>query len=131
MRTVDDYLDLPYHIGLVRDFSQDLGPGWVATIEELPGCAGQGTTPNEALADLREAAFAWVQAMIEAGADVPPPRDESEQFSGQFRLRVPVGLHRALAEEAEREGVSMNTLAASILAGGLGWRRGSRQSRCA
>ena len=43
-------------------------------------------------------------------------------FSGQFRVRLPVALHEALAIEAERQGVSLNTLVVSLLAGGIGFR---------
>ncbi len=42
--------------------------------------------------------------------------------SGQFRVRLPVELHAALAAEAERQGVSLNTLIVALLAGGIGWR---------
>ena len=31
-----------------------------------------------------------------------------EDYSGQFKLRIPRSLHRALAEHSQREGVSMN-----------------------
>jgi predicted HicB family RNase H-like nuclease len=31
-------------------------------------------------------------------------------------------LHAALATEAERQGVSLNTLIVALLAGGIGWK---------
>jgi predicted HicB family RNase H-like nuclease len=43
--------------------------------------------------------------------------------SGQTRVRLPVELHEALAVEAERQGVSLNTLIVALLAGGIGWKR--------
>lgn len=46
-------------------------------------------------------------------------------FSGNIRLRLPEDLHRALAELAEAEGVSLNTMMVSLLAEGVG-RRGDR-----
>jgi predicted HicB family RNase H-like nuclease len=33
-----------------------------------------------------------------------------------------VELHAALATEADRQGVSLNTLIVALLAGGIGWR---------
>lgn len=42
--------------------------------------------------------------------------------SGQFRVRVPVELHAALVAEAERQGVSLNTLIVALLSGGIGWK---------
>ncbi len=37
-------------------------------------------------------------------------------------MRLPVDLHAALAAEADRQGVSLNTLIVALLAGGIGWR---------
>jgi HicB family len=51
-----------------------------------------------------------------------PRIGDQRDHSGQFRVRVPVELHAALAAEAERQGVSLNTLIVALLAGGIGWR---------
>jgi predicted HicB family RNase H-like nuclease len=40
-----------------------------------------------------------------------------------LRVRLPAELHAALAAEAERQGVSLNTLLVALLAGGIGWRQ--------
>jgi predicted HicB family RNase H-like nuclease len=45
-----------------------------------------------------------------------PPR------SGRLNVRLPVDLHTALVAEAERQGISLNTLIVSLLAGGMSWR---------
>lgn len=42
--------------------------------------------------------------------------------SGQFRVRLPVDLHAELVAEAERQGVSLNTLVVALLAGGMKWK---------
>lgn len=42
--------------------------------------------------------------------------------SGQFRVRLPVELHAELVAEAERQGVSLNTLVVAFLAAAVGWR---------
>ena len=42
--------------------------------------------------------------------------------SGNFRVRMPRKLHRELAEQAEREGVSLNTLVVTYLAREAGVR---------
>jgi predicted HicB family RNase H-like nuclease len=42
--------------------------------------------------------------------------------SGRFNVRLPTGLHAALAVEAERQGISLNTLIVTLLAGGIGWQ---------
>ena len=51
-----------------------------------------------------------------------PRMADQREHSGQFRVRVPVELHAALATETERQGVSLNTLIVALLAGGMGWR---------
>ncbi len=50
------------------------------------------------------------------------PRDTS-RASGNISVRVPADLHVALIAEAERQGVSLNLLIATVLAGGVGWQR--------
>ena len=46
-------------------------------------------------------------------------KDESEH-SGRFIVRIPKNLHRAVAETAEREGVSLNQFVATVLAYSVG-----------
>lgn len=42
--------------------------------------------------------------------------------SGRINLRMPTDLHAQLATEAERQGVSLNTLLVTLLAGGIGFK---------
>jgi predicted HicB family RNase H-like nuclease len=44
------------------------------------------------------------------------------QHSGQTRVRMPVDLHAKLAEIAHEQGVSLNQLIVTLLAGGIGWK---------
>lgn len=48
--------------------------------------------------------------------------EPSPQRSGTLNVRLPAELHTELAHEAERQGVSLNTLIIALLAGGIGWR---------
>lgn len=41
--------------------------------------------------------------------------DSLEDYSGQFKLRIPRSLHRALAEHSQREGISMNQYCVYLL----------------
>ncbi len=52
---------------------------------------------------------------------ITTPVSTDRAHSGQLRVRLPVELHAALATEAERQGVSLNTLIVALLAGGIGW----------
>lgn len=116
-------LERPYHIRLQQRDDGD-GPYWFATVEELPGCMSDGDTEADALASVRDAMHGWISAAIEAGRPIPEPRDdEPARYSGQFRVRLPSGLHKALADEARREGVSLNHFVSSALSSAVGWRR--------
>lgn len=68
------YTRLPYHIRIVRDQSEDGSQaGWVAWVEELPGCASQGETIEEAATMIREAMEAWLMTAIDLGYEIPEP----------------------------------------------------------
>ena len=51
---------------------------------------------------------------IEDGIAIPEP-DSIEDYSGQFKLRLPRSLHRQLALQSKREGVSMNQYCVFLL----------------
>jgi len=115
----EDYLALPYAIELVQDTDDAGHQGWVAEIEELPGCISQGVTPEEAIANVRDAMLGWISVALEDGRDVPQPRALGT-YSGKFIVRVPSSLHADLVKTAAREGVSLNQLVATTLARYLG-----------
>ena len=48
--------------------------------------------------------------------------------SGKIALRIPAELHDELADEAERQGVSLNSLIQTFLAGAIGWRKSRRKA---
>jgi antitoxin HicB len=122
-RTLDEYLDLPYRIALTRDSDEEGNAGWVAEVEALPGCISQGETPEEAVANIRDAMEGWISVMLEDGKPIPEPRDPA--YSGRVLLRMPVTLHAELARSAEREGTSLNTFMTNALAGAVSWRNAS------
>ena len=47
---------------------------YVAQIVEFVGCAADGDTPENALANLRALKEIWIKAVQENGYPVPPPR---------------------------------------------------------
>ena len=89
---------------------------WIAEHPELPGCKADGESPQEALASLEISREAWIESRLSAGLEVPEPAGVSE-YSGRFVLRIARSMHRELAQEAETEGVSLNSWIARILAG--------------
>lgn len=115
----DSALPAPdYPIRLERLSGAD-GDGWLASVPDLPGCHGDGASPEAALRDARDAIKAWLATAREFGDSIPDPSNDTA-YSGQWRVRVPRSLHRRLAQRAEREGVSLNTLTATLLAEGMG-----------
>jgi antitoxin HicB len=123
LKRAERYLEMPYHYRVVRSELEGGAPGWVAAVEEFDGCIAQGDTPEELMENIGRAMLAWVSAEVEVGHPIPGPKPEKDH-SGQFRVRLPRGLHAALAKEADCEGVSLNQLVVGLLAGGIGWRAG-------
>ena len=117
MRTARDTVSLDDHLGQdypVTIFRAEEG-GFVAEVEDLPGCISQGETLEEVYQSIDEARCLWIQTAYEDGMEIPIPRTD-ERYSGRFLTRIPKSLHRRLAEQAKREGVSLNQYIETILA---------------
>ena len=82
---------------------------------EFPSLSWLADTPEEALAGIRKVVDEVVMDLRKSGEPVPPPLSE-KRYSGEFRVRIPPELHRALALEAAEQGVSLNRLASAKLA---------------
>jgi antitoxin HicB len=80
----------------------------------LEGCVTHGSSPQEALRNGLEAAQLWLDSAVKHGHFIPKP---ASQYSGRLTLRMPRSLHERIAEEAEREGVSINQWVLTKLAG--------------
>jgi len=73
-----------------------------------------GETIEDAYRNAEDAKHEWLAAAIEDDIAVPEP-DSIEDYSGQFKLRLPRSLHRQLALQSKREGVSMNQYCVYLL----------------
>lgn len=104
MKTIDYYMKLPYKMEIVPEIEEG---GFVAMFPDLPGCITVGDTIDEVIANIIDAKKAWIEAELEEGRKIPEPKDIND-YSGQFKLRLPKSLHRILAENSKREGISMN-----------------------
>ena len=60
MKTVEEYMELPYTIELTPDRDEEGTSGYVAQVRELPGCLSQGETAEEALENVRDAMAGWL-----------------------------------------------------------------------
>lgn len=111
MKTIDDYMKKAYRMEIVED--KDEG-GFIVTYPDLPGCISCGETIESAVANEIDAKEVWLEAAIEEGIEINEP-DSLDDYSGQFKLRIPKSLHKSLAEHSQREGISMNQYCVYLL----------------
>ena len=71
---------------VVEPLSAEDGGGWLASVPALPGCMGDGETPEAAIQDARDAFEAWVEARLALGLPIPKP---GVQVSGKLLARLP------------------------------------------
>ncbi len=88
---------------------------WVAICPELRDLSALAETRTAAIHELESVVAAAVDICAEEGWTLPDPAVHVP-FSGQFRVRLPRSLHGWLVREAQREGVSLNTLVIARLA---------------
>lgn len=104
MKNLDEYMSLPYRMEVVEDKEEG---GFVVSFPDLPGCITCGETIEIAIVNAMDAKKVWFEAALEEGIEIHEP-NSLEEYSGQFKLRIPKSLHRSLAEHSKREGISMN-----------------------
>ena len=111
MKTLNDYLTMNHHMEILED--KDEG-GFVVAFPELPGCITCGETIEIAIQNALDAKKVWLEVAIEEGIEINEP-DRLEDYSGQFKLRIPRSLHRSLSQHSRREGISMNQYCVYLL----------------
>lgn len=112
------FTDYPLEL---RPLTADEGGGFLVTFPDLPGCMADGETPEDAMAEARGAFDCWMAAQLEDGRPVPIPGG-GDAAPVRFVQRLPRSLHMALKALAQRDGVSMNTMATVMIAEGVGAR---------
>jgi predicted HicB family RNase H-like nuclease len=89
---------------------------YLALCAEFPSLSWLASTPASALTGIRKVVAESVADMISNGEVSPTPLAE-KKYSGEFRVRIPPHVHRALALEAAEQGISLNRLASAKLTG--------------
>ncbi|MCF8131123.1 MAG: type II toxin-antitoxin system HicB family antitoxin [Deltaproteobacteria bacterium] len=87
---------------------------YLAHFVELPTVSAFGESPEEALKELQ---IAWegVKESYRNHGEAIPVAPSRKEYSGQFNIRIDRRIHRALAIEAARAGVSLNAIVSQKL----------------
>ena len=118
-KNLDYYMGLNYRIEIVED--KDEG-GYALQCPELHGCITCADTIERGLEVIEDAKRSWLEANLKSGFPIPEPT-KTNDFSGQFKLRIPRSLHKVLADRSKQEGVSMNQLCVYLLSEGVAERK--------
>lgn len=102
-------LEYPFAMCPLRE---DEGGGYLIEFPDLPGCMSDGATPEEALLNGADAVRCWVEAMREAGRAIPAP---SKAAVSKRTISVSNIVYQMIAEEAERQGLNVETIADAAL----------------
>jgi antitoxin HicB len=86
---------------------------YVVTLPAWQNTRTHGATLEEATRNGLQVLSLLIETALKNGEAIPAPE---RRYSGNLRLRLPVSMHARLAQDAEREGVSLNQWIVSKLA---------------
>ena len=66
-------MNLPNYAILIEPLSAEDGGGFLATVPDLPGCMSDGETREEAVRNVEDAIFCWMDAARKMGREIPEP----------------------------------------------------------
>ena len=108
-----------YRINVYPITTEDGGISWEAVFPDFSHIVGGGDTPEEALREAYENLDVYFEYMGET--NLPQTTNPyTEKYSGKFLLRLSKRLHRDLALQAEKEGLSLNAFCSEALARYMG-----------
>lgn len=96
---------------------------FIARCPEFPSVAADGVTYQQAIEELETVLGMAVEQFEEDDRPLPEPRFDTS-YSGNLSLRIGSDMHRRVAERAEVEGVSINSLLQTAIAYYLGLQAG-------
>lgn len=86
-----------------------------ARVKELPDLTEYADTAEEVYELAIDSIQTTAEIFAEKGKAMPVPLQPADDYSGRITLRLPKSLHRALAQAAEEEDVSLNQHLVNIL----------------
>lgn len=108
------YMGLTYRVEIIEDKEEG---GYAFSCPELKGCVTCADTLEQGFKMIVDAKKSWFTACLEEGIQIPEP-SRIDNYSGQFKLRLPKSLHKTLAERSRQEGISMNQYCLYLLSSG-------------
>jgi predicted RNase H-like HicB family nuclease len=114
-KDIEYYMGLPYKVEL-HHVKPSEGGGFILEIPELGRLSTNawGATLDEAYTMLEEVKRANIEDMLAQRLEIPEPQVE-KIYSGRVNLRMSPSLHRALADLAGQEGISLNATINNLL----------------
>ena len=78
--------------------------GYTAFFPGLPRCITFVDSIEKLITEAEDAKREWIISALEEGIIISDPSDNSDvdNYSGQFKLRMPKSLHRSLSVHAKR-----------------------------
>ena len=104
----------PFDGYTINVFLDDDGE-YLAHFVELPNISAFGESPEDALREL-QTAWEGVKESYQKHGEPVPVAPARKEYSGQFNVRIDRRVHRALAIEAAKAGVSLNAIVSQKLA---------------
>jgi predicted HicB family RNase H-like nuclease len=114
MKDLNYYMGLNYRIEVLK---AEEGEGFVLHCPELKGCITFADRLEQGIEMIEDAKRCWFEACLEDKITIPEP-SHLDDYSGQFKLRIPKSLHKTLAERSRQEGISMNQYCLYLLSNG-------------
>lgn len=116
-KEIKEFLKLPYTFTVGKDKEHDGKEYFYVLVNELPGCASDGETPEEALKNIKDAMYDWIETALLNGDKIPTP----DKYSGKFTVRISTSLHKDLVVKANQEGISLNQFISTAIARAVGF----------
>lgn len=88
----------------------------VGLVSEFPSLSWLAADQVDALLGIRSLVDSVVTEMRKSGEEPPTPIAD-RKYSGEFKVRIPPEVHRALVTKAAEEHISLNRLVSAKLAG--------------
>ncbi len=109
-----------YKMEIIPNIAEDGSTYWTVKFPAISGCVGCGDTPEEAIAEANENLEDYLDYLKEEGIAPPKEIGFNQDYSGKIALRLSKSTHQKVAEAAEREGISINSLISSAVEYRLG-----------